>query len=74
MAETHSPLRATKRAEAWGLKGGWGLDLPTKDSDGKPWNFSSSTVGKGAATKINKDTPLLIVGNTMCTDWSAMMN
>ena len=35
VAEIYSPPRVTKRAEQWGLKGGWSLDLTTKDSDGK---------------------------------------
>lgn len=72
VAEIYSPPRATKRAEQWGLKGGWGLDLTAKDNDGKPWDFSSSTMRSG--NKINKDTPLLIAGSSTCTVWSAMMN
>ncbi len=74
VAEIYSPPRVTKTAGQRGLKGGWILDLTTKDDDGKPWDFSPSTVRKRAVIKINKDKPLLSVGSPMCTDWGAMMN
>ena len=41
VAEIYSPPRISKRASEVGLKGGWSLDLTTKDSDGKAWDFSS---------------------------------
>ena len=74
VAEIYSPPRVAKRAEQWGLTGGWGLDFETEDSDGKLLNFSKSTTGARTMKNINRDKPLLIVGSPMCIDWSAMMN
>ena len=74
VVKIYSAPRATKRVEQWGLKGGGGLDLTTKDSDGKALGFSKSTMRKRAVKKINKDKPLLIADSPMFTDWSAMMN
>jgi hypothetical protein len=33
VSEIYSPPRVSKRADQWGLTGGWSLDLTTKDSD-----------------------------------------
>ena len=74
VAEIYSPPRVTKRAEQWGLRGGWSLDLTTRDSDGKKWGFSKPMMQRRAIEKINKDRPLLTIGSPMCIDWSSMMN
>ena len=37
VAEVYSPPRATRMAEAVGLRAGWALDLTTYDDDGRPW-------------------------------------
>ena len=74
VAEIYSPPRIAKRAEAWGLRGGWSLDLTEKDHDGKAWDLSKKEMRRRAVQKINKDKPLLIIGSPMCTDWSSMMN
>ena len=74
VAEIYSPPRVAIRAKEMGLRAGWGLDLTTKDKDGKYWDFSKIEMRQRAIAKIKKDKPLLIVGSPMCTDWSPMMN
>ena len=74
VAEIYSPPRVTLRAKQWGLKLGWSLDLTTKDSDGKAWDFSKKNMQQRAIDKIKQDKPLLIIGSPMCTDWSTIMN
>ena len=73
VAEIYSPPRVAARAKLWGLKGGWSLDLTTKDRDGKRWDFSKREMRRRAIEKIKADKPLLIIGSPMCTDWSTMM-
>ena len=74
VAEIYSRSHVTKRAEQNGLNGDRGLDLATKDRDGKPWDFASPTMRERAVNKINNDKPLLSVGGPVCTGWSAMMD
>ena len=73
VAEIYSPPRIAARAKNRGLKGGWGLDLTTKDERGRAWDFSKKEVRQKAMHKIMVDKPLLIVGSPTCTDWSTMM-
>ena len=74
VAEIYSPPRVAVRAEAWGLRGGWSLDITTHDHDGKAWDLSKAEMRQRVIARINTDTPLLIIGSPMCTDWSSMMN
>ena len=73
VSEIYSPPRVAQRAEVWGLKKGWGLDLTTTDVDGKAWDFSRKEMRDRAINKIKRDKPLLIVGSPTCTDWSTIM-
>ncbi len=57
VAEIYSPPRVVKRAQEIGLKPGWGLDLTTKDTDGRPWDFSKKEAKERAIMKIRKDKP-----------------
>ena len=68
VAEIYSPPRVAARAQAFGLRPGWSLDLTTQDNDGKPWDFSRREMRERAIRKIKKDRPLLIIGSPMCTD------
>ena len=72
VTEIYRSPRVAKRAEQWGLKCCWGLDLTTRGHDGKPWGFSS-LITKRITDAINNGKPLLIVGSPMCKDWSTFM-
>lgn len=40
VAEVYSQPRISSMAQKMGLRAGWGLDLTTNDTDGKPWDFN----------------------------------
>ena len=74
VAEVYSPPRVTEMAKAMGLKVGWSLDLTTRDSDGKQWNFNETEMRNRAVRLVLKDQPLLLIGSPMCTAFSIMNN
>ena len=39
ICEVYSPPRISTRAQKWKLKGGWALDLTTRQETGEPWDF-----------------------------------
>ena len=70
----YSPLGIAAMATEMGLKGGWGLDLTNRDSDGKNWDSSKPNMRRQATEKISKDKPRVTAGSPACTDWSTMMD
>ena len=54
------------------MRGGWGLDLATHDTDGLPWGFNGVRVRHRAVRKVVDDKPLIFIGGLACTTHSAM--
>ena len=72
VAEVYSPPRVVEAAKAMGLRGGWSLDLTTQDVDGSAWDFNKLHMRNRAVHKVLTDKPLVLIGNPMCTAFSAM--
>ena len=71
MVEVYSPPRVTEVARTMGLKAGWSLDITTRDSDGKAWDFN---MRNRAVRKVLTDEPVLLIGSPMCTDCDLCKN
>ena len=72
VVEVYSPPRVVKMANEMWLRGGWSLDLTTRDEDGLPWDFNDAKMRNRAIRKILHGKPLIFIGSLMCTEYSAM--
>ena len=65
VAEFYSPPRVATMASRMGLRVGWSLDLTTKDTDGRAWDFNVPEMRNRAARLVLKDKPMLLIGSPM---------
>ena len=57
VCEMYSPPRICKTARRMNLRGGWSLDLTTRDEDGVSWDFGKEERRAKAKELIEKDRP-----------------
>ena len=74
VAEFYSPPRIIEMARTMGLRAGWSMDLTTRDTDGRAWDFNIPEMRNRAARRIVTDKPPLVIGSPLCTVYSAMNN
>lgn len=48
------------------------MDLTTQDEDGRPWNSNDVTMINRAVRKLINDQALVLIGNPMCIEYSAI--
>ena len=53
---------------------GFALDLTTKDSDGRLWDFDEEEMQKRALARVCEERPMLLIGSPMCTAFSRLQN
>ena len=73
VSEVYSPPRVTAATTFLPellLIPGFALDLTTKDSDGRPWDFDEKEMRDRALARVRDDRPMLLVGSPMCTAFS----
>lgn len=59
VAELYSPQRVTAVAKAMGLKAGWGLNITTRDTDGRAWHLNDVEMGNRAPRRLLKHPPTI---------------
>ena len=74
VAEVYSPPRVVEVARKIGLREGWGLDLSTRDEDGRAWDFYNLEMRNRAVIKLLKGRPSFFIGSPRCTAHSTMNN
>ena len=74
VSDVYSPPRVVEHANAFGIKPGWSLDLTTYDTDGRPWDFEQPETRRRAKKRIEEEKPMFIIGSSMCTNFSILMN
>ena len=71
VSEVFSPLRVIKEASKVGLSVGWALDLTQiNPDDGKHWDFNDASKRNKVIERVNRETPLLLIGCPPCTVFS----
>ena len=77
LTELYSPPRVSAMAKmcpSYGILLGFASDLTTTDSDCRNLDFDDATMTERPWAKIKAEEPLLILGSTMCTAFSAWQN
>ena len=74
VAEVYSPPRMCEMAEKLNMKGGFSLDLTTKDENGQAWDLSQQHFRTKALKLLEEVKPMLLVVCPPCTMFSTMQN
>ena len=74
VAEVYSPPRMCEMAEKLGMKGGFSLDLTTKNETRQAWDFSQQHFRAKALKLLDEEKPMLLVVCPPCTMFSTMQN
>ena len=74
VAEVYSPPRMFEMAEKLNMKGGFSLDLTTKDENGQAWGLSQQYFRTKALKMLEEVKPMLLVVCPPCTMFSTMQN
>ena len=72
IAEIFSPPRFTKRANSFGLKPGYAIDLETCRGNGERWDLTNKTHQKDLEAILNDEDPYLLTGSPPCEAFSLL--
>ena len=72
VTEIFSPPRFTKRANSFGLKPGYAIDLETCRGNGERWDLTNKTHQKDLEAILNDEDPYLLTGSPPCEAFSLL--
>ena len=72
ITEIFSPPRFTKRANSFGLKPGYAIDLETSRGNGERWDLTNKTHQKDLEAILNDEDPYLLTGSPPCEAFSLL--
>ena len=75
VAEIYNPERFTSKANLFGLRPGFAVDLMvSKNSNGDHWDLSKDTDQRELRRLLKKEKPLFLVGSPPCGPFSPLQN
>ena len=75
VAEIYNPKRFTSRANEFGLKPGFAIDMELpKNSSGEHWDLSKKADQEELDRLIEKEKPFLLIGSPPCCAFSPLQN
>ena len=72
ITEIFSPPRFTKRANSFGLKPGYAIDLETSKGNGERWDLTNKTHQRDLEAILNDEDPYLLTGSPPCEAFSLL--
>ena len=75
VAEIYNPERFVSRANAFGLRPGFAIDLSlTKNDKGEYWDLSTEQDQKALRRLLRDEKPLVLIGSPPCGPFSPLQN